>query len=81
MTTQTNLTVLTDLTDSVRAECAQCAELDAALANVCDERDEYAALLDAMTAAAAAVLYRRFGEQGDPNTWRAAITALKGLEA
>jgi hypothetical protein len=62
--------------------CGQCAELDAGLSNVMDERDEYAELLDQMTAAVAAVLYRDFGEHSSANDpWRNAIRALKGLEA
>lgn len=62
--------------------CTGCAQLDDALASVLDERDRQAALLDEMTAAAGAVLYRNFGEHSTANDpWRNAINALKGLEA
>ena len=72
---------LTNPADTV-TDCGQCAELDAALSNVMDERDQYAELLDAMTAAVGAVTYRDFGEHSSANDpWRNAIRALKGLES
>lgn len=65
-----------------RPGCGQCARLDAVLDATLAERERYAALLDEMTAAIGAVLYRDFGEHSSGNDpWRNAITALKGLEA
>lgn len=63
-------------------ECTQCAQLEADALAVIDERDRQAELLDEMTAAIGAVLYRDFGEHSSANDpWRNAIRALKGLEA
>ena len=67
---------------TLSTRCSHCAELDAALTEELTERERLSELLDEMTAAVGAVLYRDFGEHSSANDpWRNAIRALKGLEA
>ncbi|WP_280264639.1 hypothetical protein [Nocardia wallacei] len=69
-------------TRQLRGTGEQSEDVAAELDSVAAERDRLAELLDEMTAAVAAVLYRDFGEHSSANDpWRNAIRALQGLES